>query len=63
MKTLASKFWSLMFLVIAVVIAANIILASVQPYLPFIGIAVSVVIVAAIALLSWNLLASRKRFW
>lgn len=62
MKTLKEKFVALVLTAVAVVIIFNIAMAAIQPYTPFIGISISVIIVLTVALAGWKLLLSRRRF-
>lgn len=64
MNTLESKFWTLVVTAFVVVVIFNIVLASVQPYAPLIGISVSIIVVLATALIAWRIVSVKtRRFW
>lgn len=62
MKTMMDKFVALVVTAVIILVIFNIAMAAIQPYTPFIGISISVIIVLAVALAGWKLLLSRRRF-
>lgn len=57
------KFWEFIALLFVGAIALTIAVEAVTPYLPVIGAAVAVIIVATVAILAWRVLSSRSKFW
>lgn len=58
-----SKAWSFVWLVIVGTIVLTVAAEAVRPYLPLIGLAVSIIVILAVAALAFKVVLSRKRPW
>lgn len=64
MKTIVSKILGFVFIVVVVLFIGNILMAAIEPFMPLIGVAVSIIVVLATLLVVWRFVSARtKRFW